>query len=122
MPIRHWVLVPDDHGEAILKQDQSVASRAKRAFCLLVLIGRSDSPEVSVIPVPLHSVALIAECLKIADLVPASFDARRYVVHLQSALVSRDAAKFAAELGCLEHFITQSSTDVASASPGGVPR
>ena len=76
MPIRYWVLVPDNHGEAILKQDQSVASRAKRAFCLLVFVGRSDSPEVSVIPVPLHSVALIAECLKVADLGPASFDAR----------------------------------------------
>ena len=37
------------------------------------------------------------------------------------ALVTRDAAKFAAELGCLEHFITQSSTDVASASPTVFP-
>ena len=34
---------------------------------------------------------------------------------------SRDAAKFAAELGVLEDFITQGPTDVASASPTVFP-
>ena len=84
-------------------------------------VGRSNSPEVSVIPVPLRRVAAVAECLKVADLVPASLDARRYVIHFQRTFVSRDAAKFAAELGVLEDFITQGPTDVASGSPTVFP-
>jgi hypothetical protein len=99
-------LVCHDQGEAILKQDHSAANRAKRASSLHVLIGGSDSSKVRVIPVSLHRVATVAECLKVAHIVPASFDSRRYVVHFQRTFVSRDTAKFAAELGVLEDFIT----------------
>ena len=72
VPLRDREFVPHDHGEAILKQDRSIGREAERASRLRVLIGGSNSPEVRVIPVPLHSVAAVAECLKIADLVPTS--------------------------------------------------
>ena len=43
MPFRYRVLVSHDHGQAILTQDRFVASRAKRASGLHVLIGCSNS-------------------------------------------------------------------------------
>ena len=85
-----------------------------------MLVRGHNSSEISIIPVSLHRVAAVAEGLKVANLVPTSFVSRRYVVHLQGALLSRDPTKFAAELGVFEDFITQGPTDVAGADD--VPR
>jgi hypothetical protein len=101
VPLGHRVLVLQDHGEAILKQNLSVASRAEGATGFYTLIRRPNGPEVGVITVSLHGIAGVTERLKVGDLVPTALVSRRYVVDFQSALVSRDATKFATELGVL---------------------
>jgi hypothetical protein len=40
MPLGYRVLVPHNYGKAVLKQDRSIVSRAKRTFGIPVLVGR----------------------------------------------------------------------------------
>jgi hypothetical protein len=99
--VGHRVLVIQDHGEAILKQNLSIASRTKRAAGFYTLVRGPNSSEVGVITVSLHGIAGVTERLTVGDLVPAALVSWRYVVDFESALVSRDTTKFAMELGVL---------------------
>jgi hypothetical protein len=81
------VAYPDDHGEAVLKQNPFIASPVKRATGFWLLIRRPYRPKVGVIPIQLHGVAGVTERLKVADLIAAALVSWPDVVNLQGTFL-----------------------------------
>lgn len=74
-----------------------------------------DCSKVSVVAISFGRIAAVAECLKVAGVVPAPLVSRDDVVDLQGAFVRGDAAEFATKPSRLENVIA----DRAAYSLGG---
>jgi len=85
---RHRVLVSDYHAEFILEDDAFPGQFAEHASCLTVLIGLDHLAEVSVVTVPFHGIARIAECLKVARFITAALVAGNNMIDLQCLALS----------------------------------
>src|SRR3990172_5866003 len=89
---RNGIFIVDDHGEVVIHYDSFQWQIAERTASFSPVIRFSDWPEIGVVPVALHGIALVTKCLKFGWIVRATFISGYDMVRFQGTLIGGYAA------------------------------
>jgi len=105
--------IPDDVGKFILLNDPIMGHLAEQTAILTATIGLPDLPEVSIVTIPLHGIAGVAEGLEVAEVIGTTMIPGEDVVNFKSLHIGRYTAQRAVELGSLQDFVAKGSGDIS---------